>query len=67
MENGITLIQTLGFPIAVCCIMMWYIYDKDKRHAEESKQFSEALNKNTVVVAKLEEMLNTIINLFNNK
>lgn len=54
----------LGFPIAVCLIMMYYIkYDSDKNreqieklmemHREESKGFEQAINNNTIALTKL--------------
>lgn len=54
----------LGFPIAVCLIMMYYIkYDSDKNreqieklmemHREESKGFEQAINNNTIALTRL--------------
>ena len=46
-------ISTVGFPIAMCLVMMWYIKDTSDKHKEESLKFTEALNKNTLVLQKL--------------
>lgn len=46
-------ISTVGFPIAMCLVMMWYIKDTSDKHKEESLKFTDALNKNTLVLQKL--------------
>lgn len=47
------IISTVGFPIAMCLVMMWYIKDTSDKHKEETSKFTEALNKNTLVLQKL--------------
>lgn len=46
-------VATVGFPIVMCLILMWYIKDLNEKHKEETKQFTEALNRNTLVLQKL--------------
>lgn len=46
-------VSTVGFPIVMCFILVWYIKDTNEKHKEETKQFTEALNKNTLVLQKL--------------
>ena len=46
-------ISTVGFPIVMCLVMMWYIKDTSDKHKEETSKFTEALNKNTLVLQKL--------------
>lgn len=64
----ISLVQTLGFPIFICLILMWYIkYTNDNHtkqlkeerdsHEEEMKKMTEALNNNTLVIQKLVDKL----------
>lgn len=61
-------IGTVGFPIAMCCAMFWYVkYTTDanrketeqmrKEHAEEMSKVTTALNNNTLAVEKLCVML----------
>lgn len=58
------LIPTIGFPCAACVAVGFfvkYIFDKytndikemQAAHREESKQFADALNNNTIVLQKL--------------
>ena len=56
--TGITaVISTVGFPIAICLILLWYVYKLSEIHKEETKEFTEALNKNTLALQKLSDMI----------
>lgn len=46
-------ISTVGFPIAMCVALLWYIYKLSTSHKEETKEFTKALNDNTLVLQKL--------------
>lgn len=46
-------VSTVGFPIVMCLVLIWYIRDINEKHKEETVQFTEALNKNTIVLQKL--------------
>lgn len=57
-------IMNVGFPIAMCCAMAWYVkYITDKhrdevrqlneQHDVEMQQVTEALNNNTLALQKL--------------
>lgn len=59
-----TFITTVGFPIAMCCAMGWYVkYTTDKHreeltneralHQEEMANVTEALNNNTLALQRL--------------
>jgi len=43
MEQIITLIQTVGFPIACAVAMFLMLNSEQKNHKEESKQLSETI------------------------
>lgn len=46
IENVVSLISSVGFPI-ICCIFMWrYINDT-------LKEFTQTMNENTRMIAKL--------------
>ena len=57
-------IMNVGFPIAMCCVMAWYVkYSTDKQreevrhlneqHDSEMTKVTEALNNNTLAIQKL--------------
>ena len=46
-------ITSVGFPIVMCLMLMWYVREISSKHKEESDKFAEALNNNTLVLQKL--------------
>lgn len=58
-----SLISTLGFPIAMCLIMCYYINKINDAHKEESNKFAEALNNNSLVLQKLCDKLDSEVNV----
>ena len=50
-------IATLGFPIVMCVALSWEIKDMTTKHKEETKLFSDSMNKNTLVLQKLCDVL----------
>ena len=48
-----TIITTVGFPIAVCLILFWYINKIQEQHKAETDKLAEALNNNTLVMQEL--------------
>lgn len=57
VQDVTTIVSTVGFPIAMCLILFWYIYQQQKAHKEEASKMSEALNNNTLVMQKLVDKL----------
>lgn len=48
----LTAISTVGFPIVMVLILMWYIYTMNKDHKEEMSNVTKALENNTVTMQK---------------
>lgn len=57
MNEVVTLITNVGFPIGLTLILLWYIYDSNIKHKEEMDKMSEALNNNTLALTKLIDRL----------
>lgn len=69
MDSGIvTVIQTVGFPIAMCVAMGWYVkYTEDKhredrngqneRHTKEMESVNRAIDNNTEALRLLEKTI----------
>ena len=49
-----TAISSLGFPIAMCIAMFWYMTKQAEMHKEEVAKMTEALNNNTLALNRLE-------------
>ena len=65
-----TIISTMGFPIAACIAMAWYVKyitdkncqqvaDMNKQHADDMKSVTEAVNNNTIALTKLTEKMDS--------
>lgn len=60
--NTVTqIIGTVGFPIAMCCALLYHIREQNIAHKEETDEFVKALNSNTLVLQKLCDKLGTDI------
>lgn len=53
------LISSIGFPIVMCIILIWYIKDNSDKMRDERKNYyaelegvKEAINNNTLVIEK---------------
>lgn len=53
MNEIITAIQMVGFPIVICLVLMWFINKNEERHTAELKEITNAVNNNTVMLEKL--------------
>ena len=59
--NGIaSVISSLGFPIVMCIILVWYIKDSNDKQSSEMSGITEALNNNTLVIQKLCDKMDLI-------
>ena len=46
-------IKEVGFPIACVIYLFWQNHEEQKSHKEESSEWIEAINRNTVVMEKI--------------
>lgn len=51
------IISTVGFPIAMCLLLAWYVREQQKVHQEEVKELSNAVSNNTIVLQRLVDLL----------
>lgn len=54
------MITTVGFPIVMCLLLMWYTKDIMEKHREESDKFTTALYENTLVIQRLCDKLDAL-------
>ena len=50
MNEIISVIQSFGFPIAVCLICFWYINKQIETHKDETAKLTEAIHEMRVVL-----------------
>lgn len=58
MENIINLINTAGFPVAMCCVLLYYVNKLIEAHRKEVGDLTEAINNNTNIMNVLLERIN---------
>ena len=54
------LISSVGFPIVACMIMWKTLQDTTDAHKEEMDAMKESLNHNTVVLAELKTLIQSL-------
>lgn len=57
VNDIITIIQSVGFPVVMCGALFWYMISQTKVHAAESKEMREAINALNVAITKLTDKL----------
>lgn len=50
-------ISSVGFPIAMCCALLWYSYKQNELHKEETNKLSDAIHEMTVMLQQLTDYL----------
>ena len=53
MQDIVNAISTVGFPIAMCLILLYEIREMSNSHQEETNALKDALNNNTIVLEKI--------------
>ena len=53
-------IGTLGFPIAACCVLFWYLQKESENHKQEMNNMKEAIDANTSIITELKILIQQI-------
>lgn len=60
--NGIvSLISDVGFPVAVCVALFFYMEKQNERHQSETDKLNETVQSNTKVLTELCTLIKTLI------
>ena len=57
VNDILTIISTVGFPISVCLILFFYIYKKQEKTGDTIAKLTETINNNTAVIQHLIDKL----------
>ena len=63
----ISAINTVGFPIVMCIILLYIVEKQNEEHKEEMKKITESLNNNTLVIQHLIDTLSNVNGLESDK
>ena len=61
IDSIMSLIGSLGFPIAMCLIMFNYMDKERETHAQEVEKLTETLNNNTNVLSELKLLITQLL------
>lgn len=53
----VQIVSAVGFPIAMCCIMAWYVKYQADQHAAESKELRTVIDENTKILEGLKQLI----------
>lgn len=53
LTNIVSIISSVGFPIAAALGLFWYMTKQDENHKEEVKELRQAIENNTLVITRL--------------
>ena len=60
--NGIvSLISNVGFPVAVCMALFFYMEKQNERHQDETDKLTETVQCNTKVLTELCTLIKTLV------
>ena len=62
MENFNLVLQaisTVGFPIVICLIMIYILYQTEENHKKEISEMMKALENNTIAINHLTDINNS--------
>ena len=53
----VQIISTVGFPIAMCVLMFWFLNKEQETHKAEMLELKDVINKNNEVLAALKQLI----------
>ena len=58
-KDYIDLVSTVGFPIVMCGVLLYYIMQVNKRNDDTIKELSDTINQNSKVLTELTTLIKT--------
>lgn len=55
------LVSNVGFPVAVCIALFFYMEKQNERHQQETDKLNETVQSNTKVLTELCTLIKTLI------
>ena len=54
------MVSTIGFPIAMCVYLLYYIKSLDEKYCEQLNNMAKAIENNTLAITKLMGMIDDL-------
>ena len=53
----LSVISTVGFPIAFCLLLFWYLREETANHKQEVGDLKDVISKNNEILASLKQLI----------
>ena len=53
----VQVISTVGFPIAMCLIMFWFLTKEQETHKQEMNELKDVIGRNNEILASLKQLI----------
>lgn len=57
VQEIVTAISTVGFPIVMCGALFWYMIKQNEMHQTESREMKDAINALKIAIVQLTERI----------
>lgn len=57
LEALLSALSTTAFPVGMCTVMFWYMNKEREAHAQEVKEMTAVISKNTEALVSLKQMI----------
>lgn len=61
MDEIVTAISTVGFPIVCTLILLYLLVKENEQHKEEMSSIKDTIQNNTIVLSELKQLLNDLL------
>lgn len=61
IDSVTQLVSNIGFPVAVCIALFFYMEKQNERHQQETDKLNETVQSNTSVLTELCTLIKTLI------
>ena len=61
MNDIVSIISNVGFPVAMCIALFFYMEKQSERHQTETDKLNDTLQNNTKVLTELCTLIKTLI------
>lgn len=61
VNDIVSLVSNVGFPVAVCIALFFYMEKQNERHQQETDKLNETVQSNTKVLTELCTLIKTLV------
>lgn len=62
LNDILTAVSTVGFPIAFCLLLFWYLREETQNHKTEMDDLKTVISENNTILASLKQLIEDKLN-----